>query len=156
MTSLDLGVVGNCSIGALIDFSARMVWCCQPRFDGDPVFCHLLGNETLGEDGAFTVELEGFAASEQFYVRNSAVLTTRLTDDEGNAVDVIDFAPRFDLHGRRFRPMTIIRRIMPVQGSPRVRIRLRPRYDYGAVTPRITHGSNHIRYAGPDLTLRLT
>ena len=39
---LDLAVVGNSRIGALIDTDASVVWMCVPRFDGDPVFCFLL------------------------------------------------------------------------------------------------------------------
>ncbi len=40
--SLDLGIVGNGSISALIDRRGSIVWCCVPAFDGDPVFCALL------------------------------------------------------------------------------------------------------------------
>ena len=42
MSTLDLGLVGNCSIGALIDAKAEVTWACFPRFDGDAVFCSLL------------------------------------------------------------------------------------------------------------------
>ena len=53
MSSLDLGVVGNGTYGALIDKWARIVWCCLPRFDGDPVFYSLLNGEGAEEgDGA--------------------------------------------------------------------------------------------------------
>jgi hypothetical protein len=44
--SLDLGLVGNGCIGALIDEQAEIVWCCMPRFDADPVFCSLLKEHT--------------------------------------------------------------------------------------------------------------
>ena len=37
----------------------------------------------------------------------------------------------------------------------RIRVRLRPRYDWGKLAPQITQGSHHIRYVGPDQTLRL-
>ena len=40
--SLDLGLIGNCTIGALVDCAGAVVWCCMPRFDGDPVFHALL------------------------------------------------------------------------------------------------------------------
>ena len=40
--SLSLGVIGNCSYSALVDQRARIVWCCLPRFDGEPVFNALL------------------------------------------------------------------------------------------------------------------
>src|SRR5579872_7021617 len=40
--SLAMGIIGNCAFSALIDARARIVWCCLPRFDGDPVFNALL------------------------------------------------------------------------------------------------------------------
>ena len=40
--SLDLGVVGNSSLAAIINRDAGLSWMCMPRMDGDPVFCGLL------------------------------------------------------------------------------------------------------------------
>ena len=40
--SLDLAVIGNSRIGALVDTRASIVWMCVPRFTGDPVLCSLL------------------------------------------------------------------------------------------------------------------
>ena len=154
--SLDLGVIGNCSYGALIDADARVVWCCLPRFDGDPVFCSLLDDRSEDPPGIFAIEIDGRARSEQFYIRNTAVLVTRLFDERGGAVEIADFAPRFALHGRRFRPMTLVRRIRPIAGTPRIRVKVRPRFDYGATFPELTRGSNHLRFVGPRFTLRLT
>ncbi len=153
--SLDLAVIGNCTYGALADARARIVWSCMPRFDSDPVFCALLDGEGA-TDGFFEVEMIDFVRSEQSYRRNSAVLETRLYDKQGGAVEIVDFAPRFTRFERSFRPATLVRVIKPLSGSPRIRIRLRPRFKYGSVTPEITRGSNHIRYVGPDYTLRLT
>ena len=46
---LDLAVIGNGRIAALLNQQARIVWWCFPRFDGDPVFSRLLaGNEEKG------------------------------------------------------------------------------------------------------------
>ena len=42
MNDLDLAVVGNCIVAALIDRQARIVWMGFPRFDRDPIFCRLL------------------------------------------------------------------------------------------------------------------
>ena len=36
--SIDLGVIGNCEVAALVDADASIVWGCLPRLDGDPVF----------------------------------------------------------------------------------------------------------------------
>ncbi|MFY9877019.1 MAG: carboxymuconolactone decarboxylase family protein, partial [Rhodomicrobium sp.] len=58
--------MGNCAISALVDKQARIVWCCLPRFDGDPVFHQLLGSASCDpDDGAFTVELVDFKSCEQ-------------------------------------------------------------------------------------------
>ncbi len=155
---LNLGVIGNCTYGALIDRKGRITWACMPRFDGDPVFGSLLtAQDPADEDagGFWDIEVENLAHSEQRYVKNTAILVTRMEDDRGRALDIIDFAPRFHRAGRRYRPMSMIRMIRPVAGSPRVRIRLRPFFDYGAVTPTVTAGSNHLRYVGPSLTLRV-
>jgi GH15 family glucan-1,4-alpha-glucosidase len=153
--NLQLGVVGNCAVAALVDQTGSIVWFCYPRLDGDPVLCALLDARPHPE-GTFAIELAGQVASEQTYRRNTPILETVLTDHENNALRIIDFAPRFKRFGRFFRPGTLVRRLEPVRGAPRIRIRLRPRFDYGRSPTARTLGSNHIRYVGPDFTLRLT
>ena len=154
---LDLGVIGNCVLGAVIDRRARVVWCCYPRLDGDPVFCSLVGAKGGPEAGGFMdVELDRFTASEQRYLPNTAILSTVLEDAAGGRVRITDFAPRFKRFERIFRPHTIMRRIEPEAGECRIRIRIRPRFEYGAVSPTLTFGSNHIRYVSPSATLRVT
>ncbi|MEI2384882.1 glycoside hydrolase family 15 protein [Breoghania sp. JC706] len=157
MSSLDLAMIGNCSLAALIDKNARIVWCCLPRFDGDPVFHSLLGARSGDPaDGAFSIELHDHVRSEQEYVPNTAIVRTRLYASDGAAVEITDFAPRFYKSNRGFRPNAIARRVKPLSGRPRVTFRVRPGFDYGAATPEITAGSNHIRYVGPDQVLRMT
>ena len=155
--SLDLALIGNGAIGLLVDGRGHIVWGCYPRFDGDPVFCALLDVADAGhERGVFGIDLVGMTRAEQRYVKNTAILVTRLSDDSGNAIEITDCVPRFQQHGRMFHPMTLVRRIRRVGGSPRMVIRMRPRHTYGASRPEITIGSNHIRYVMPDLALRLT
>jgi len=156
MSSLDLALIGNCTLGALVDSRARIVWACLPRFDGDPVFCSLLKDHGEPDFGFYDIELMDFERSEQSYRRNSAVLITHLYDNHGGCIEITDFVPRFKMYGRTFRPLTIMRHIRPMAGNPRIRIRLRPAYNYGAARPTITRGSNHVRYVMPDTTIRLT
>jgi GH15 family glucan-1,4-alpha-glucosidase len=154
MNSLDLGLVGNGSFGALIDARGRVVWSCLPAFDGDPAFCALLQPRLDGGD--WSVELEDFASAEQAYLPNTAILRTLLHDSHGGSVEQIDFAPRWRQHDRFYRPVMLMRRIRPLTGSPRVRIRLRPLADWGGRVPERTWGSNHMRFLLPGMTLRLT
>ena len=154
--SLELAVIGNCTVGALVDALGRIVWCCMPRPDSPPVFDALLQSaDGLPEDGAWSVELEGLARHEQAYDAGTAVLRTRLWDANGQGVEIVDFAPRFVTRERAFRPAQLVRRIRPLGGRPRVRIVVRPRADWGAGEPVITRGSHHLRYVMPGLTLRL-
>ena len=161
MSSLDLGVVGNGTYGALIDKWARVVWCCLPRLDGDPVFYDLLnGGEPKGEGGKdrgfWSIEIENASSSRQYYRQNTAILVTELTDKDGNTIEICDFAPRFTQRERIFQPMTLVRRVRPLQGSPRVRVRMRPAFNYGLREPDVTRGSNHMRFLHSGLALRLT
>ncbi|HEX2140044.1 MAG TPA: glycoside hydrolase family 15 protein [Woeseiaceae bacterium] len=157
MSDLNLGVIGNCQIASLIDTKGVMVWTCLPQFDGDPTFCRLLRSDhSADKPGYFEIELEHYACAEQRYLPNTAILETILRDRHGNAVAITDFAPRYHYLGRMFKPMMLVRGLRPVSGQPRVRIRLRPTYNYGAEACRVTHGSNHIRYLSPRLDLRLT
>ncbi len=155
---LDLGVIGNCAVGALVDRRARIVWWCLPRFDGEPVFHALLGHPqgSHPDDGAFAVDLDDFSHSEQSYDSNTAILRTRLFNSQGEGLEVVDFAPRFRTRGRMFRPMMLVRRIAPIAGQPRVTLRLRPRFGWGATVPDSTFGSNHVRFVGPSTALRLS
>ena len=154
MRNLDLALIGNCTIGALVDARANITWGCFPRFDGDPVFCSLLRD--TDDYGFFAVDLADCERSEQHYLENTAILVTRLYDRHGGAIEITDFAPRFGQHGRMFRPMMLVRRIKRLSGSPRITLRLRPACDDGATRPELTWGSNHIRYVAPAITLRLT
>jgi GH15 family glucan-1,4-alpha-glucosidase len=154
MHNLDLALIGNCTIGALVDARANITWGCFPRFDGDPVFCALLKNSD--DYGFFAVELADCERTEQHYLENTAILVTRLYDRHGGAIEITDFAPRFGQYGRMFRPMMLVRRIKRLSGSPRITLRLRPACDEGAARPDVTWGSNHIRYVAPAITLRLT
>jgi GH15 family glucan-1,4-alpha-glucosidase len=152
--NLDLAVIGNCQISALIDQCGRYVWSCLPRLDGDPVFCSLVNGDK--DDGYFEVELQNRVSAEQSYRRNTAILETILRDSNGNVLRLIDFCPRHRRFERMFRPTSFVRIVEPISGRPVIRVRVRPLQDYGASRPRMTVGSNHLRFEGSAMTLRLT
>ena len=93
---LDLAVIGNGRTAALVQPTGRLVWWCYPRFDGDPVFCRLVAGEE--EKGFTDVVLDDVRVCESSYLRNTAVVSTVLTNShasEGeidNDFDVIGLA----------------------------------------------------------------
>ena len=160
MSSLDLAVIGNSSVAALVDRQARIVFASLPRLDSDPVFCSLLrGGDAAGAapaDGALSIELKNYRSSEQSYLDNTAVLHSVLTDQEGGAVEIVDFAPRYDMYNRVHRPPMLVRRITPVSGRPMVKVLARPMSDYGGTQLKSVRGSHHIVYFSDRQRQRLT
>ncbi|WP_112661650.1 glycoside hydrolase family 15 protein [Microvirga flavescens] len=160
MTSLDLAVIGNCMIAALVDRRAQIVWSCFPRFDGDPILSALIdsseGRADTDQHGIFAIDMVGMQTCEQTYIENTAVLVSTMMDAHGNVLEITDFAPRFKNFDRMYRPPMLIRRVRPVKGRPRIRVRLRPHFEWGSQKPSLTRGSNHLRFVGPGRSLRLT
>lgn len=154
--SLSLALIGNCAVNALVDAQARIVWCCMPRPDADPMFHALLDSaQGMGPDGTMSVELDGMTQCSQVYAPGTAIVRTRMFDAQGAGIEVTDFAPRYINRGRMFRPAQLVRRVRPLAGHPRVRFVVRPRADWGATTPTQTRGSNHLRFVTASWTLRL-
>ena len=155
--NLDLAVIGNCEVAALIDADATIVYCCLPRLDGDPVFCALIdGGPRPDERGVFAIDLLDCAEKRQRYVRNTPIVETLLADAQGNRLRIVDFCPRFRARGRTYRPMTIVRLVEPLAGRPVVRVRLRPCANHGTETPRVTRGSHNIAYHSGTVSFRVT
>jgi GH15 family glucan-1,4-alpha-glucosidase len=151
---LDLALIGNCRIAALLDGGGRIVWWCFPRFDSNPVFSRLLSGTV--EKGFSDVVMNDQVHARADYARNTAILETELEDRHGGRLLITDFAPRFTHFDRMFRPAQLIRRITPLAGMPRIAIRVRPTHSYGQPCAVASAGSNHIRYTGSGPVLRLT
>ncbi|MBL9007187.1 MAG: glycoside hydrolase family 15 protein [Myxococcales bacterium] len=91
----------------------------------------------------------------QRYLENTNVLETRFDTGSGS-FRILDFAPRFVLYERFFRPTKLCRIIEPIEGSPRIRMSCKPRLGWSKGVPTETQGSHHIRYHGYASQLRLT
>jgi GH15 family glucan-1,4-alpha-glucosidase len=162
MSDLNLWPIGNCQVSALIDSAAGMVWACQPRVDGDPLFCALLEPQSLEESepdlprGEWRINLENQVSATQRYLKNSPILATRLTDADGAVAEILDFCPRFERSDRMYRPVAFIRIVRPVAGAPRVKIALNPSTGWGASDAERTSGTNHVRFLLDPQPLRLT
>src|SRR6202162_1254482 len=149
---LDLAIIGNGRTASWGGPSSRLVWCCFPRLHGDAIFCRLLAGDE--EKGFADVVLDGMVDFSSDYVRNTAVVSTVLTDRKGAAVKITDFAPRFRAYDRTFRPPQLVRIIEPVAGMPRHTIRSGPPSRYGIPMPFKSIGSNHVTFRGADVVIR--
>ncbi|MCK0100405.1 glycoside hydrolase family 15 protein [Qipengyuania sp. S6317L1] len=154
-SNLELWPIGNCQVTALVDESGAFVWGCIPRVDGDPVFSALLNNSQR-DAGIWRFELEGQVSASQEYIRNTPILVTTLKAEDGGAIEVLDFAPRYEGSGRMYRPVAFARIVRPISGHPRIKVVLKPTRNYGAGLADTTHGTNHIRYLAGENTLRLS
>ena len=147
-----MGLIGNCQFAALVDRRGAVVWCCMPRFDSAPVFASLLDEEG---GGALLVGPADGSEGAQRYLDNTNVLETRFDTPDGS-FRVIDFAPRFSLFDRSFRPTKIVRIVEPLSGTPRIRITCDPRLGWSNARPSSEQGSNHVSYGGFGADVRLT
>ncbi|WP_325063816.1 glycoside hydrolase family 15 protein [Pseudoblastomonas halimionae] len=147
--------MGNCQVSALVDRTGAFVWGCIPRVDGEPVFCSLLDG-TERDEGIWRFEIEGQVSASQRYIRNTPILLTTLEAEDGSAVEVLDFCPRFEGQGRKYRPVAFARIVRPIAGNPRIRVVLKPMKNYGAAPAETTRGTNHIRFLCGTQTLRLS
>jgi GH15 family glucan-1,4-alpha-glucosidase len=146
-----LGIIGNCSYSALLR-DGSVEWLCWPRLDSSFVFGPILDRE---RGGAFVVEGVDSTEVEQGYVENTNVLRT-VFRGPGGEFELIDFAPRFQLYQRFFKPSMLIRILRPLSGEPRARVRCRPTYEYGLADTGSWRASNHIAYTGFPVPVRLT
>jgi GH15 family glucan-1,4-alpha-glucosidase len=153
--SLDLAVIGNCAVAGLVDSDGRLVWGCWPRLDGDPIFCALIDGDNP-DKGFFAIESDEETTSRSAYLRNTAILRTSVSTSSGGAYTITDFAPQYWIAGRMYRPPMFVRRIEPLAGFCRVRVRLRPAVGYGRARAKAVLGSNHISFVGEGQTFRVT
>ncbi|RDC59609.1 Glucan 1,4-alpha-glucosidase [Alteripontixanthobacter maritimus] len=153
--SLELWPVGNCQVSALVDRRGGFVWGCVPRVDGDPVFCALM-NEHEQDEGVWRFEIAGQTRVHQYYERNTAILVTELHAEDGSAVEIRDFAPRYERSGRMYRPVAYARIIRPLSGTPRIRVVLKPMHGYGEKLAPTTNGTNHMRFLVGAQAMRLS
>ncbi|WP_025142974.1 glycoside hydrolase family 15 protein [Pedobacter jeongneungensis] len=146
------GIIGNCAFIAHVNKNTDISWLCWPRFDSPFVFGSLLDKKKGGE---FSILPQGEFTSTQYYIENTNVLRTEITAEDGK-YRITDFAPRFHLYERYFKPLMFIRKIEPLEGNPRITIKCEPVCDYGKGKMKSIRGSNHIDYLGCDENIRLS
>lgn len=146
------GIIGNCAYLAHINKNTNVDWLCWPRFDSSFVFGGLLDDEKGGE---FSIRPAGEYTSKQYYLENTNILCTEITNPEGR-YRITDFAPRFRQYERYYKPLMFIRKVEVISGNPRIKVICRPVYNYGEDTFTRSRGSNHILYQSGSETLQLS
>ncbi|TKC56156.1 glycoside hydrolase family 15 protein [Pedobacter hiemivivus] len=146
------GIIGNCAYLAHVNKNTNIDWLCWPRFDSSFVFGGLLDKDKGGE---FSVLPHGEYTSRQYYMENTNVICTEISNPEGK-YRVTDFAPRFYQFERYYKPLMLIRKIEALDGNPRVRVTCKPVYEYGGKKQRGSRGSNHIEFTGADEDMQLS
>lgn len=149
----DMGLIGNCSYQAHIKTDTSIQWMCWPRFDTSFIFGSLLDEE---KGGQYVIQPEGeIIESKQYYLENTNILCTEITCENGK-YKVTDVAPRFYQFDRYYKPLTLIRKVEPLEGTPNVKVICQPVGNYGEIKPEQYEASNHIEYLGLEKELRLT
>lgn len=145
------GLIGNCQTAALISDEGSIDWLCLPRPDSAPVFGKILDQS----GGNFSIIPVGKFKSKQNYISNTNVLVTIFFCDDGSEFQITDFAPRFEQHGRMYRPMSIFRIVEPIRGAPQIRVACSPvsGWDKKAANP--VRGNSHIKYEIRGDTLKV-
>lgn len=146
------GLVGNCQGSALISDIGSVDWLCMPRPDSPPVFGKLLDDD----GGEFSVRPQCKFQSKQEYIPNTNVLVTTFDCEDGSKFKITDFFPRFEQHGRMYRPPSLFRIVEPLKGSPVIIVRCRAvnGWEKDGVVP--VRGNSHFRYEMRGGVLRLT
>jgi len=138
----DYGLIGDLHTAVLVGNNGSIDWACFPRFDSAACFAALVGTE---HNGFWEIAPDTEVRSvERRYRPGSLVLETDFTTAEG-VVRLIDSMPIRQDHPR------IVRVVEGIEGSVPMRMRMRPRFDYGKTKPWLQMDNGVLTaIAGPD------
>jgi GH15 family glucan-1,4-alpha-glucosidase len=145
------GMIGNCQGSALVGADGGIDWLCLPRPDSPPVFGRLLDPD----GGTFLIGPAVRSNASQRYLTNTAVLETTFHQPDGSRFTITDFMPRFERHGRVYRPLQLFRIVTPQVGLPLVQVSCRPVCGWDRQMAQVQRGSGCVRYGGFPGELRL-
>ncbi|MGI5120585.1 glycoside hydrolase family 15 protein [Marinactinospora thermotolerans] len=145
------GMIGDMRTAALVSTRGGIDWFCCPRFDSPSVFASLLDPERGGH-WTITPTCE-VSNTQQNYFPESNILVTRFLTVDG-VVEVQDFMPVLRAHDPDHRQL-LVRRVVAVRGSMRMRVTVDPRMDYGRAAHSVRRDERGIWFLGADLELCL-
>ena len=138
----DYALIGDTHTAALISREGSLDWLCLPRFDSPACFAALLGTP---EHGRWLITpRENSTTIRRRYRGDTLVLETCFDTPTGTAM-VVDFMPPRD------RDINVVRIIVGVKGTVRMKMALTLRFDYGSIVPWVSHHRRFLKaVAGPD------
>nr|WP_294505938.1 glycoside hydrolase family 15 protein [uncultured Rhodopila sp.] len=124
----DYALIGDGESAALVSRDGSVDWLCWPRFDSAACFAALLGTPANGRWLIGLAEQDPSRSATRRYQSDTLVMETNLVA-AGGAVRLIDFMPvREDV-------AALVRIVEGVEGTCRLRMDLRLRFDYGTMLP---------------------
>jgi GH15 family glucan-1,4-alpha-glucosidase len=144
----DYALVGDLHTAALISTEGSIDWLCLPRFDSPACFNALLDTPRAGR---WLLAPEGAGeCTRRHYRKGTLILETEWETPSGK-VKVIDFMPPRD------DVADIVRIVVGIRGTVRMRGELILRFDYGHIVPWVRHDEHGIHaVAGPDAAYLVT
>ena len=124
----DYALIGDTATAALVGRDGSVDWLCLPRFDSPACFAALLGDPG---NGRWLLGPDGPAECSRRYLDDTPVLESTYTTETGT-VRILDVMPVAD--GRA----DIVRRIVGVSGTVRIRHEWVVRTSYGKIKPWVT------------------
>jgi GH15 family glucan-1,4-alpha-glucosidase len=126
----DYGLIGNLSTCALVGNDGSIDWCCFPHIESPSLFAALLDAD---KGGHFSIRPLSNYQSQQHYIENTNVLETVFATPSGT-VNLTDFMPvgkagEEGQHGGQ----TIIRKVTCTEGSVKMELDFKPKFDYARV-----------------------
>lgn len=129
----DYALLSDCHSVALVSRSGSVDWCCMERIDNDSTFGRLL--DWRGGGFWSLAPAGGGVTSTRNYAEDTLVLTTEFRTSSGS-VRLHDFFAVFDPDEKQ-SPALLVRIVEGVSGDVELDFDCAPRFDYGAVIPRV-------------------
>ncbi|MFI0794605.1 glycoside hydrolase family 15 protein [Micromonospora rubida] len=128
------GFLADGRSAALVDRAGSVNWWCPARIDAPSVFGRLLDDDA----GHWSIRPDGDFTTERSYLEDTLVLRTVFTTGDGSVAvtDTLALEPGARGHDIGLRsPRVLARLVEGVSGVVPVRLRYRPRFEYGRVVP---------------------
>ncbi len=146
----DYGLIGDMHSAALVGLDGSIDWLCFPRFDSPSVFAAILDD---GKGGRFRLAPTTTYRSEQRYQRDTNILSTTFTSDDGQ-VEVLDFMPIGK--DAKTSDHVVLRIVRGLNGSMELECLFEPRLDYARGSTRLRSAAGGVIAENDEARLALT